>query len=243
MLIPFVSLSVVVPAYNEEKIIRRNILSLNEAVKKTCSDYEIIIVDDASADRTPELIRSLSRDIPAVRGIFRQSRGNFGSALRQGLEAATKDLVLYTDADEPFDHDQIRGAVELFLQSHADLLKGYRINRKDEGVLRYLCTFFYNWFIRILFHVPVRDVNFAFKLIKRPVLSQLFLQSQGPFIDAELVVKTFYMGYNVKKIRLKYCFDPQRRSRLFGIGTVLLTLLEAVKLYPAIIALKKRHDA
>jgi glycosyltransferase involved in cell wall biosynthesis len=239
----FSSLSVVIPAYNEEKIISRNMLSLNEAVKNICPDYEIIIVDDASTDSTRELIRGLSREVPAIKGVFRESRGNFGSALRQGLEAAANELILYTDADQPFDHNQIRSAVDLFSQSHADLLKGYRINRSDEGFLRYLCTFFYNGLIRILFHVPVKDVNFAFKLIKRDVLSRLSLRSRGPFIDAEIVVKALYLGYNVKKIGVKYCFDPRRRSRLFGIGTVLLTLSEAVKLYPALITLKKRRNA
>jgi glycosyltransferase involved in cell wall biosynthesis len=238
-----VSLSIVIPAYNEEAIIRRNILCLNAAVRKFCLDYEIIIVDDASVDKTPQILRALVSENPKIKVLFRKTQGYFGSALRQGLAAAAKDTVLYTDADEPFDYNKIGGIVKLFLKSQADLLKGCRVNRNDEGFLRGLCTNSYNFFIRVLFGVSVRDVNFAFKLIRRPVLLKLCLQSQGPFIDAELVLKTLYLGYNVESIGMEYCFDPLRKSKMFGLGTMLFTLTEAIRLYPDLMALKKRKDA
>src|SRR5258708_3398616 len=94
----FPSLSVVIPAFNEELLIERTITALEDAIEGRITDYEIVIVDDGSTDRTAEILDRLGSSRPALKVIRHAHNLFLGSALRTGFSHASKDLILYTDA-------------------------------------------------------------------------------------------------------------------------------------------------
>jgi len=237
------SLSIVLPVYNEERIINKNILFLNNTLKTICKDYEIIVVDDCSIDRSPEILITMSSQIEKLKVTRNVSNQGLGDTLRKGFSMVTKELVFYTDMDLPFDCSQIYRAVEILETTKADMVAGVRRNRiKEESVVRILCSFLYNWLIKNMFHIKIRDVNFAFKLIKKYVLDELNLKSASSFIDAEIVVKVNYLGYQIRQTDIDYIGRKDSGSRLFKPRIILFTLLEMLRYYREIKKLRKINE-
>src|SRR5258708_19064106 len=127
------SISVVFPMYNEEAYVERAVEAAREVLETIAPDHEIIIVDDASTDRTAELAEALASADPRAKVLHNERNRQLGGTLRAGYAAASKDLILYSDADLPFDFREVARA-ELLGQIHpADLLAAYRFDRTSEG--------------------------------------------------------------------------------------------------------------
>jgi len=224
--------------YNEELNIEHAVSAARESLEKYASDYEIIIVDDASTDASPRITARLAEENSRVRVLHHEKNRKLGGTLRTGFGAATKDLVLYMDADIPFDPDVLGRAIRAMQLTGADMIAAYRHDRTMEGFRRGLYTYVYNWLIGILFGWPHRDINFSFKLIKRRVLEAIDLRSEGSLIDAELIVKAKNRGFVIQQIGIDYFPRTRGTSHLGSFGVVLKILRELVVLYPE---MRKRH--
>jgi glycosyltransferase involved in cell wall biosynthesis len=224
------SLTVVFPMYNEEAYLERAVRAAREALEGAF-DYEIVIVDDASTDRTGALADALARSDPRVRVVHNTVNRRLGGSLRAGYAAATKDLIFYTDADLPIDLQQVPRAVRLLEYQQADIVAAYRFDRTSEGLLRAIYTFSYNHLIRALFDLKVRDVNFAFKVFRRSVLERFTLQSEGSFIDAEFLLRAKKSGCAIIQIGLDYFPRTRGTSTLASFGVIATILREMAKLW------------
>ena len=202
--------------WNEEAYIERAV----EAAKEVCEelvaagsigDYELIVVDDASTDHTGKIADELAAADRHVRVVHHPVNRKLGGSMKTGFATATGDLVLYTDADLPFDMAEVHKAVRLLRYYQADIVSAYRFDRVGEGPSRAIYTFFYNILIRRLFGVRMRDINFAFKLCRREIFDHVQLQSEGSFIDAELIIRARKLGYEVIQFGVDYF--PRTRVR------------------------------
>lgn len=226
------TISLVIPMFNEEANIDHAIAYAVEALSQHSSDYEIIIVDDASTDQSPELVRRATAGNPRIRLIRHDFNQKLGASLRTGFAEAKNDLILYMDADLPFDPDVLGRAIRAMNVTRADVISGYRFDRTTEGLKRTLYTVGYNWLIRVLFRIYIRDVNFSFKLMRREVLKAIDLQSEGSLIDAELIVKARNHGYIIQQIGLDYFPRVLGTSHLSSPAVILKIFGELVTLYP-----------
>jgi glycosyltransferase involved in cell wall biosynthesis len=217
--------------FNEELNIEHAMSAAVEACTKYADDYEIIIVDDASTDRSPFLVACRAVENPCIR-MIRQSATASWAALKTGFAAATKDLVLYMDADLPFDPDALGRAMRAIEVTGADMIAGYRLDRTLEGPKRTLYSYLYNGLIGMLFGWPHRDINFSFKLMKRELLEAVELKSEGSLIDAELIVKAKNRGFTIQQIGLDYFPRIRGESHLSSPRVILKIFVELVKLYP-----------
>jgi len=226
------SVSLVIPMYNEELNIEHAIDAAVEALTKYASDYEIIIVDDASTDASPGLVRRAADANPRIRCIRHEVNRKLGGSLKTGFAAATKDLVLYMDADLPFDPDVLGRAIRAIEVTGADVIAGYRLDRTIEGLKRTIYSYVYNALIGVLFGWPHRDINFSFKLFKRSVLQSIELKSEGSLIDAELIVKAKNRGFAIQQIGLDYFPRIRGTSHLSSPAVIIKIFRELVTLYP-----------
>lgn len=228
---PFTKLSVFYPMWNEEDYIERALEFGGRACRDLVErgdigDYELIIVNDASTDRTPEIADKLASDDPHIRVIHHPRNRKLGGAMKTGFAAATGDLVLYTDADLPFDMAELPRAVRLLREYEADIVSAYRLDRTGEGSLRSLYTWVYNVLIKTLFGVKVRDINFAFKLCRAKIFDDIELKSEGSFIDAELIIRATRMGYSIMQMGVDYFPRTRGTSTLSSPGIILNILRE-----------------
>jgi glycosyltransferase involved in cell wall biosynthesis len=225
------SISVVFPMYNEEAYIRRAVAAARAGLAEVTSDHEIIVVDDASTDRTGEIADALAREDPRVKVVHNERNRRLGATLRAGYAIATKDLVLYSDADLPFDFHEVARAVRLLDYQQADVLAAYRFDRTSEGLLRTVYTLGYSGLIRTLFGLRLRDVNFSFKLFRRSLLERIVLKSEGSFIDAEFLVRARRAGAAIIQIGVDYFPRTRGTSSLSSPSVIVKILQEMAELW------------
>ena len=225
----FEKLSVFYPMWNEEDYIERALAFGKRACEALVAegdirDYELIVIDDKSTDRTPAIADFLATVDPHVRVIHHHKNRKLGGSMKTGFEAATGDLILYTDADLPFDMAELPRAVRLLREYDVDIISAYRFDRTGEGSLRAVYTWVYNGLIKALFGVKVRDINFAFKLVRSRIFDHVELKSEGSFIDAELVIRATRLGYEIMQMGVDYFPRTRGESTLSTpgvIGTIL----------------------
>jgi glycosyltransferase involved in cell wall biosynthesis len=225
------SISVVFPMYNEEAYIHRAVSAARAGLAEVTSDHEIIIVDDASTDRTGEMADALAREDPRVKVVHNDTNRRLGATLRAGYAVATKELVLYSDADLPFDFHEVARAVRLLEYQQADVLSAYRFDRTSEGLLRTIYTLGYSGVIRTLFGLRLRDVNFSFKLFRRSLLERIALKSEGSFIDAEFLVRARRAGAAIIQIGVDYFPRTRGTSSLASPAVIVKILHEMAVLW------------
>lgn len=221
--------------WNEEEYLERAVNAATEIAEElmaagTISDYEVVIVDDASTDATPRLADAASAANPRVKVVHHAVNRKLGGSMKSGFAASTGDIVLYTDADLPFDMRELHKALRLMHQYEADVVAAYRFDRTGEGYVRVIYSFFYNLLVRVLFGCRFRDVNFAFKLVRRRVLDRIELKSEGSFIDAELMVSARKMGMEVVQFGVDYFPRTRGVSTLSSPNVILKILKEAFAL-------------
>jgi glycosyltransferase involved in cell wall biosynthesis len=226
------SVSLVIPMFNEEENIAHALGCAMAALDRHSEGSEIIVVDDASTDRSAEIVAREALADPRVRMVRHAVNRKLGASLRTGFAAAQKDLVLYMDADLPFDPDAIGRAIQALTVTRADLIAGYRLDRTTEGFRRTIYSYLYNSLIGLLFGWPHRDINFSFKLLRREVLEAIELRSEGSLIDAELIVKAKNLGFVIQQLGLDYFPRTRGRSTLSSPAVIFKILRELVALYP-----------
>jgi glycosyltransferase involved in cell wall biosynthesis len=207
--VPLPTLSIFFPMYNEEENIRPAINTAREECELLLAnaqirDYELIVVDDASSDATGKIADELSEADPRVRVVHHPRNRKLGGAIKTGFASATGDLVLYSDADLPFDMAEVAKALRIQRLYDADIVSAYRMDRTGEGYLRALYTWLYNNMLHVLFGVRIRDVNFSFKLCRRAMFEHVVLKSEGSFIDAELIIRASRMGFRITQFGADY---------------------------------------
>jgi glycosyltransferase involved in cell wall biosynthesis len=232
-LAPFKKLSVFFPMWNEQDYVERAV----DYAKQQCElmirdgaieDYELIIVDDASTDATPQLADALATEDAHVRVVHHPVNRKLGGSMKSGFAAATGDVVLYTDADLPFDMAEVAKAVRLMAYYEADIVSAFRFDRTGEGWLRTVYTFVYNLMIRRMFGVRMRDINFAFKLCRTHIFEHIQLKSEGSFIDAELIIRARKLGFGVIQFGVDY-FPRTRGESTLASGAVIRTIVAEMR--------------
>lgn len=239
-----VRLSFVFPMWNEEAMIHRTVAAACDTgdhlvEQRRIGSYEVVLVNDASTDGTGKLADELADEHPHVVVVHHARNRKLGGAIRSGFAAATGDLVLYTDADLPCDLREVDKALRLLHLYGADLVSAYRFDRTAEGALRAVYSYVYNHLVRWVLGVRVRDVNFAFKLIRRRVLDHVELVSEGSFIDAELVAKAHRRGFSIVQFGVDYVARTRGMSTLSSPRVIATMVRELRALRPAILAIER----
>jgi len=191
------SLSVVLPAYNEEANVESAVEQVSTVAQQLGMDYEIILVNDGSADRTGEIGRELAQRIPNFRLVEHYPNRGYGGALKAGFAAADKDLIAFTPADNQFDFNEITRLLERI--DEADIVSGYRADRQDHFV-RKLNAWGWNMVVRLLFGYLCRDIDCGFKLFRRELLEHVKIVSDGAMIDTEFLAGAKARGYRITDV-------------------------------------------
>ena len=225
------SCSMVVPAHNEAENIDHCLDALTKAAERFFSDHEVIVVDDGSTDGTDARVCVRAELDPRIRLIRHEVNRGYGQALRSGFAAASADLLFFTDADNQFDLDELQAFAPL-IATH-DVVAGYRINRQ-EGWRRRAGAHAWNRLVRLAFGVPFRDIDCAFKLIRRPLLQEVELQATGAMVNTELITRLAHRGARMTEIGVTHLPRTVGEASGGDLRVIARAFRELAALYPSL---------
>jgi glycosyltransferase involved in cell wall biosynthesis len=194
-------ISLFYPMYNEEANIELAVRRAHDVLGERCSDYEIIVVNDGSTDRTQEIADRLAKESDRVKVVTHVKNRGYGGALRSGIENAKLPLVFYTDGDNQFDLHELPKLLPLLEGVH--IVTGYRMNRRD-GSVRILNAKIFNHAAGLLFGIHLQDIDCAFKIYRREIFPRMKLTSMGAIIDLEILAKASALGYRIREIGVSH---------------------------------------
>ena len=205
------SITVFFPCYDEQANVERVTQQALTVLDALGADYEVIVVNDGSADRTGPIADDLAARHARVRAIHHPVNRGYGAALQSGFRAATKDLVFYTDGDGQFDLNEMPPLLEVIRT--CDIVSGYRLNRQDP-LLRKVNGWCWTRLVCLVFGLKVRDIDCAFKLYRREIFESMPLCSTGALIDTEVLARAARRGCTIKQVGVHHF--PRTSGRQTG---------------------------
>ena len=195
------SLSVVLPAHNEEEAIATTVNEVIETLSAWMLDFEIIVVDDGSQDDTGAILDTISAAYPCIKVIHHLENQGYGAALVSGFEASSRDLTFFMDSDGQFDiHDLARF---LPLIAEYDAVLGYRIDRQDTW-MRKVNAWGWKQLVGLVYGIHVRDVDCAFKLYPTSFFRENTLETRGAMINTEILYKFTRAGSTYTQVGVRH---------------------------------------
>jgi glycosyltransferase involved in cell wall biosynthesis len=193
--------TIVVPAYNEQANLEGTVSAVAAKLRELGKTYEILIVDDASTDRTPQVAAELASRDPAIR-VLRHER-NLGpiSGVRTGIAQATGEAIVFIPADLAMDLSDLHKYFDA--AADADVVVGLRSDRRDYSGFRKLVSAVNIALIRLLFGMRIRQFNYI-HLYKRRIFEEIAIESKGVFMTAEVLIKARDLGYRLVEVEIGY---------------------------------------
>jgi len=191
------SISVALPAYNEEANIGAMVQEVVEVMSGLVTDYEVVVVNDGSRDKTAQVVQELSQQFPTVRLVNHEVNKGYGAAVYTGFTNARKDLIFLTDSDKQFNVAEV--SLLLPQLDEADLVVGYRNPRRDP-FQRVLFGKGWSLLATVLFGYTARDIDCAFKLFRREIIDNIKIDSRGATFSAEFLVRAKRKGYRIREV-------------------------------------------
>lgn len=221
------SITIAIPTYNEEENIEWVVKDSIKNLPKYFKDWEIVIVDDGSTDKTPEIINKLTTN-PRVR-VIHQLNGGFSLAMLAGINASKKDFVAYMPADGQFLIEDMRHCFEKLKNS--DLVLGYRGSRPDYSKHRMIMSYGYLLLLLFLFNIQWIDIGWVFIWKRDKVQKLKFTALGGIFILTESVVRFQQKGYKIDEAPSYYRVRRAGEVKNAKFKVVRDTFLKAIKLW------------
>jgi glycosyltransferase involved in cell wall biosynthesis len=222
------NISVFFPAYNEQDNIAQTVENAFKIIPDIAKNFEILVINDGSSDKTADVLAQLSRKYNNLRVLTHQHNKGYGGALKTGFASARYDYIFFSDGDGQFNLRQIEKL--LALAQTCDIVAGFRMKRQDP-FHRIVNAKAYNMLVRILFGLNVRDIDCAFKMIKKNVIEAIELKSDSQFISAEFLIKAKKRGFIIKQVGVDHF--PRKTGKATGanLSAIINSFRELFKLW------------
>ena len=228
------SISLVLPMFNEASSVDQTLATVLRMLSAGFASFEIIVADDASTDGSAALVEKWGERDGRIRLVKLPRNERFGGALRAGLAAARNETLIYTDFDLPIGLDCLPRLVNELGTS--EVLTGYNGDNTKHANWRFaIISHVYNFLVRSLFNLELRDINFGLKALPKTVWDQLRLRSRSPFVDAELFVQVKQLGCTIKEVAVPFLFRTTGRSHIRRPDVIAQTLVDMARFWVATI--------
>jgi glycosyltransferase involved in cell wall biosynthesis len=234
------SISAFFPAYNDGGTIASMVISVMMVLEELTDDYEVIVIDDGSADFTPQILDRLAADYERVRVIHHPKNRGYGGALRTGFASATKDWIFYTDGDAQYDVRDLHNIYPLLVDG-VDMAQGYKIHRNDPWFRKVIGRIYHNT-VKKIFGLRLRDVDCDFRLMRRSIFDKVHLTRDSGVICVELMKKTQDHGYVIVQGPVSHYHRVYGRSQFFNFRRVFRVGIDLIQLWFELVQ-RKEHLA
>jgi glycosyltransferase involved in cell wall biosynthesis len=234
-------LSVFFPAYNDSGTIASMVIRAVQAAAALTPDYEVIVVNDGSADATAAIADELARTYPHVRVIHHPKNRGYGGALQTGFRSATKDLIFYTDGDAQYDPAEMAD-LWASLTAQADMVNGYKISRSDP-LHRIIIGRLYHHIVSLMFGLTVRDVDCDFRLMRRAIFDRIQLHKTSGVICLEMMKKIEDAGFRIVEVPVHHYHRAFGKSQFFNFRRIFKTGVDVWRLWFMLVILRQHRRA
>jgi glycosyltransferase involved in cell wall biosynthesis len=229
------SISAFFPAFNDEATIEEMVRDVLAVLPTLTDDYEILVIDDGSTDRTAARLDELALVIPALRVVHHPGNRGYGAALASGFREARKDLVFYTDGDGQYDARELTHLVPL-MTADVSVVNGYKLGRADARH-RVVLGEIYRRLARWMFRLPIRDVDCDFRLIRRAAIQEIELGEASGVVCTEMIYKLRRAGCRFAEVGVHHYPRRHGRSQFFTVRRVARTALDFFRLWITLVLL------
>jgi glycosyltransferase involved in cell wall biosynthesis len=233
----FASLSVFFPAYNDAPSLPPLLRKTFAVLEKHVADYEVVVVNDGSRDKTAEVLEQLVHEhAPFLRVVTHPKNRGYGGALRSGFAASHKEFVFYTDGDGQYDVGELPRLLDL-VGPDTGLVNGYKLDRHDPAHRIWIGNV-YNFCARLLFRIRIRDIDCDYRLIRRELLEKIHLTSTSGTICVELVRKLELSGCHVAEVGVHHYAREHGKSQFFRVRSLAITFYQLLRLWVRLVILR-----
>ena len=226
------SLSVFILTYNEEGNIKSTVTKAKAVLQKYVENWEILIVNDGSTDRTKEISEELSMEDERIKVFNHEVNRGYGASLKSGFYNAKYPWIVFTDSDGQFDFSEINSFFEKQQETNADLVIGYYKKRKVSK-FKIITSRMWEIAVMILFGLHVHDIDCGFKLVSKTVIDKIpKLESErGAFISSEFLIKAKKSGFKIVEIPVTHLPRVQGKGTGRNIKVIIQSFVDLLKLW------------
>ncbi len=227
------------PCYNDAGTIPTMIMRALHTLPDVTDDYEVIVINDGSRDDSAIILDEMARLYPQhVRVFHRSEPSGYGGVLQGGFAAARKDWIFYTDGDAQYDARELELLAGQVTED-VDMVNGYKIKRRDP-FHRVLIGLAYQYFVKVVFGLVIRDVDCDFRLMRRAIFERVKLESTTGTITFEMVKKIQDAGYRIVEVPVHHWYRQYGTSQFFNFPRVGRTLIALIGWWWRLVV-KKEH--
>jgi len=226
------SLSVFFPTYNEEKSIKKTVENAVQFLQGMDINWEVIIVNDGSRDKTKEIAEGLSRDNKRIRVINHQTNRGYGAAFKSGFYSAKYSWIAFTDSDGQFDFSEIENFFKKQKDTNADLVIGY-YKKRMVSLSKIITSRIWETAVMFLFGLSVKDIDCGFKLVSKKVFEKIppLESERGAFISSEFLIKTKKSGFKIAEVAVTHYPRTAGKGTGRDIKVILQSFIDLFRLW------------
>jgi glycosyltransferase involved in cell wall biosynthesis len=224
-------LSVFFPAYNEEANLEKTVGKAKGILEEIAGEWEILIINDGSKDRTGEIAENLAKKDPRIKVITHSPNRGYGASLKSGFYNSRYPWIAFTDSDGQFDFAEITNFIKTQKETNADLVVGYYRKRRV-SLFRKINTFLWELIVFLLFGLKVRDIDCGFKFISKKVIDTIpkLKSERGAFISSEFLIKTKRAGFSMVEIPVSH-FPATRKGTGANLNVIIKSFVDLFRLW------------
>jgi dolichol-phosphate mannosyltransferase len=216
-------ISLIIPSYNEEEGIKETLKNIINYLKGKKIDYEIILVDDKSTDRTIEIIKKIAYKNKKIKVIIRNTCKGFGFSLIEGSKKASGGLICWIMGDSSDDFKTIPSMIDKINQGYDMVIGSKNISggsRGDQNKLKAIGSTQYSTIAKFLFKLPVYDITNAFRIFKKEMINKISLENNNFAISPEFAIKAHIAKYKITEVPTVYKDRKfgEAKTKLFRMG-------------------------
>jgi glycosyltransferase involved in cell wall biosynthesis len=233
------SLTIFYPCYNDGGTIATMIIRGIQVGGAVAEDFEILIINDGSQDDSALVLEEMARLYPGCVRVLHEPRpSGYGGVLRKGFASSTKEWIFYTDGDAQYDPRELTLLVEGVTEG-IDVVNGYKIKRRDP-LLRIWIGLAYQYFVKLVFGLVIRDVDCDFRLMRRSIFDVVPLESRSGTITFEMIKKIQDAGFGFAEVPVHHFYRQYGVSQFFNVRRVARTLMDLVRWWWRLVV-RKEH--
>ncbi len=222
------SLSLIIPIYNEESLIYENTKRYYEELSRITTEFEILLVNDGSTDGSKKELKQIVKSYPRVRIFHHRKNLGVGEAIKTGFAHSQKEWMFVDPIDHPFEVSDIRRFIHEF--KRCDILVVVRTDHSANSFFRKITSIVNYYLIRILFRIPIGDYQFI-QFYKRSIIQRIWPVSTDTFVPPEMLIRASRRGFTIREVSAVFHKREKGYSKYYSFIRYWRTILEMLRFW------------